>query len=111
MQTFDSDIFSGASVEADGYTVDDLTKLAGVAKVWPMKSIALAPPIDLQTFADDAAAANYTVHNSTGVDKLHAAGVYGEGAVVAVVDTGIAYNHPAVSSSCVRGGSLRFLIS
>ncbi|KAF9630123.1 putative minor extracellular protease vpr protein [Lasiodiplodia theobromae] len=103
VQTFDSDIFSGASVEADGYTVDDLTKLAGVAKVWPMKSIALAPPIDLQTFADDATAANYTVHNSTGVDKLHAAGVYGEGAVVAVVDTGIAYNHPALGGGIGEG--------
>lgn len=98
MQTFDSDIFSGVSVEAEGYSIDDLVKLAGVTKVWPMKTIRLSPPRDLQTFSDAAAAANYTVHNSTGVDKLHAAGVYGQGAVVAVVDTGIAYNHPAVSA-------------
>ncbi|GME30155.1 putative glucan synthase protein [Neofusicoccum parvum] len=103
VQTFDSDIFSGVSVEADGYNVDDLSKLAGVAKVWPMKTIRLSPPTPIQSFTDDAAAANYTVHNSTGVDKLHAAGVYGEGAVVAVVDTGIAYNHPALGGGIGEG--------
>ncbi|KAK7702701.1 hypothetical protein SLS57_011252 [Botryosphaeria dothidea] len=103
VQTFDSDIFSGVSVEAEGYSIDDLVKLAGVTKVWPMKTIRLSPPRDLQTFSDAAAAANYTVHNSTGVDKLHAAGVYGQGAVVAVVDTGIAYNHPALGGGIGDG--------
>ncbi|KAL0260198.1 hypothetical protein SLS55_003882 [Diplodia seriata] len=68
-----------------------------------MKSIRLSPPTDLQTFSDDAAAANYTVHTSTGVDKLHAAGVYGEGAVVAVVDTGIDYSHPALGGGIGDG--------
>ncbi|KKY14433.1 putative serin endopeptidase [Diplodia seriata] len=100
VQTFDSDVFLGVSVEADGRSVDDLAQLAGVARVWPMKSIRLSPPTSgLRTFSDDAAAANYTVHTSTGVDKLHAAGVYGEGAVVAVVDTGIDYSHPALGGA------------
>ncbi|EON97319.1 putative minor extracellular protease vpr protein [Phaeoacremonium minimum UCRPA7] len=32
----------------------------------------------------------------TGVDKLHAAGITGKGAVVAVIDTGIYYPHPDI---------------
>ncbi|OJD34120.1 serine endopeptidase [Diplodia corticola] len=104
VQTFDSDVFAGVSVAVDGHSIDDLARLAGVANVWPMKSIRLAPPVDgVQTFSDDAAAGNYTVHTSTGVDKLHAAGVFGEGAVVAVVDTGIAYNHPALGGGIGEG--------
>lgn len=32
----------------------------------------------------------------TGVDKIHGAGVTGKGAQVAIVDTGISYDHPTV---------------
>lgn len=32
----------------------------------------------------------------TGVDKIHDAGVTGKGAQVAIVDTGVSYDHPTV---------------
>lgn len=50
-----------------------------------------------QLFVDEAASPNYSVHGMTGVDKLHAAGIYGKGAQVAMIDTGVEYTHPAVS--------------
>jgi subtilase family serine protease len=51
----------------------------------------------MQGFSDDAASSLYDVHGSTGVNKLHAAGILGEGAVIGIVDTGTYYPHPAVS--------------
>lgn len=38
------------------------------------------------------------MHQWTGVDKLHAAGIRGKGATVAIIDTGIDYTHKAVSA-------------
>lgn len=43
-----------------------------------------------------AQSANYSVHAQTGVDKLHAQGIYGTGVVIAIVDTGTQYTHPAL---------------
>lgn len=39
----------------------------------------------------------------TGVDKAHAAGVLGKGAKVAVVDTGIWYDHEALGGGFGEG--------
>ena len=46
----------------------------------------------------------------TGVDKLHAEGLKGDGVLVGIIDTGIDYNHPALGgcfgSGCkVAGGT------
>lgn len=68
-----------------------------VAKAWPVKTYRLAPVEPLASFADDATAQNWSVHYSTGVDKLHEAGIYGKGVKVAVIDSGVDYRHPAVS--------------
>lgn len=46
--------------------------------------------------AAGAASSNYSVHAQTGVDKLHAQDIYGEGVVIAIVDTGTQYTHPAL---------------
>lgn len=42
---------------------------------------------------------NYSVYKWTGVEELHKAGIFGKGATVATVDTGVNYNHPVVSIS------------
>lgn len=60
------------------------------------------PSVKMAAFADGLEATNYSVHGMTGVDKLHAEGIYGKGVKIAVIDTGVDYNHPAVSfRSCV----------
>ncbi|KAI0595755.1 subtilase [Biscogniauxia sp. FL1348] len=95
LKTFDSNIFSGASIETDAYTTESLSAVAGIKQVWPNKRLQLGP-LEPQSFSDDASAVNYTAHNSTGVNKLHSLGIYGKGVVVGIVDSGTLYTHPAL---------------
>ena len=101
-RTFDSGVFKGASID----TLDDvdalkaLGELEGVINVWPAHRVKLSQPdnVDMpKPSASDLGSGDYNVHHMTGVDKLHAAGVLGKGAVIAIVDSGIDYTHPAVS--------------
>ncbi|TPX09905.1 uncharacterized protein E0L32_008927 [Thyridium curvatum] len=96
VRKFKSDIFTGLSLESDRENIDTLERFAQFVKAWPAARIQLDPHVPTQSFSDDAAAANYSVHKYTGVDKLHEDGIYGKGAVVAVVDTGTWYKHPAL---------------
>lgn len=98
VHAFESDVFSGAAVETSDHTEDDLLALPQVARVWRNRVVYLEPSNDTQTFSDDANSANYTSHHLTKVSTLHDSGVKGKGAKVAIVDTGIQYTHPAVSS-------------
>ena len=96
VKNFESQIFSGASIQTNTHNIDSLQKLEGVVRVWSNNLISLAP-LEPTSFSDAAAATNYTTHNTTGVNKLHERGIYGQGVKVGVVDTGTWYNHPAVS--------------
>ncbi|KAK3387888.1 subtilisin-like serine protease [Podospora didyma] len=96
LRAFKTDVFSGLSIESDEQNVDSLQELVGIAQAWRVGKIHLDPFAPLASFSDDATAGNYSVHAFTGVDKLHASGVFGKGAVVAIVDTGTYYTHPAL---------------
>ncbi|EJT69748.1 hypothetical protein GGTG_12631 [Gaeumannomyces tritici R3-111a-1] len=96
VKTFESDIFTGISVETTDNTLESLQGLADAVKAWPMRVIDIPTPERGQTFSTDATAKEYSLHKYTGVDKIHEAGVYGKGVVVAVVDTGIDYTHAAL---------------
>lgn len=79
-----------------------------MAQVWPSKIITLNATVPSRSWsaldsAVAAASANYSVHAQTGVDKLHEQGIYGEGVVIAVVDTGTQYTHPALGG-CLGDG-------
>ncbi|KAK8085648.1 hypothetical protein PG997_006919 [Apiospora hydei] len=95
-KSFKSGIFKGLSIEAAEDNVHTLQAFVEVSKAWPIGRIKLAPATPLATFSDDAAAANYSVHEWTGVDKVHATGNFGKGVTVAIVDTGTDYHHPAL---------------
>lgn len=87
VKSFDSPVFSGASIETSSYGIDKLQAMPDVLNVWPNQRIYLGPVTP--TVVDGLPAElNYTTHNVTGVSKLHAAGIYGKGAKVGVVDTG-----------------------
>ncbi|KAK8028264.1 hypothetical protein PG991_005320 [Apiospora marii] len=92
LKTFASDVFTGLSVEIDANT-DSLQVDNEVRSTWPIGRMQLAPTLPTLSFNQDAA--NYSVHEHTGVSKCHAAGMYGKGAKVAIVDTGTNYNHEA----------------
>ena len=98
LKTFKSDVFLGLSVESVVENIDSLQGFKEIAKAWPMRQIELEPTQPAQVFSNDLAASNYSVHKWTGVDKAHAAGIYGKGVKIAIVDTGIDYTHPTVSS-------------
>lgn len=100
LKTFSSDVFSGVSIETTADNIDTLRALtsSGVSRVWSSNRIKLDHTVPSSSFSSDATASNYSVHSWTGVDNAHAAGYYGKGAVVAIVDTGTQYTHPAVST-------------
>ncbi|KAI6428914.1 hypothetical protein MCOR21_005284 [Pyricularia oryzae] len=102
VKAFDSDIFTGASIETATYNVDDLERLPGVVRVWLNEEVKLAPLQD-QRAAAVGDALEYTTHNVTGVSKLHDQGLFGKGVKVGVVDTGIWYDHPALGGGFGAG--------
>lgn len=91
-----SDIFSGLVLETDSGNADSLRAMPGVANVWPMESILMAPMPEQTPESLQKRTANYTAHRLTGVDRLHAEGIRGKGATVAIIDSGIDYTHRAV---------------
>ncbi|KAJ9149758.1 Subtilisin-like protein [Pleurostoma richardsiae] len=95
VKIFDSDIFSGATIETDSYNLDGLQALPEVARAWANERVQLAP-VQPQVTNDLGSYVNYTTHNATGVNKLHAQGIFGKGVKVGVVDTGTWYLHPAL---------------
>ena len=99
LKVFKSDIFHGASLETPEDNLDTLKAEGPVIQAWQAKKVTLTPLVPLQSFGQDAAGVNMSIHHMTGVDKLHADGVLGKGVVVAVVDTGVDYTHSAVSCS------------
>ncbi|KAK2022798.1 subtilase [Colletotrichum zoysiae] len=94
VKEFASDVFSGASIETDTFTIDTLQALPDVLNVWVNQQVKLDPIEPMAAAPEDAP--TYTTHNATGVSKLHALGIFGEGVKVGVVDTGIWYKHPAL---------------
>ncbi|KAH8673435.1 peptidase S8/S53 domain-containing protein [Xylariales sp. PMI_506] len=104
VKTFDTDIFPAVSIECDracdaasvAAALDNGEDTGYVATVFKSTPVRLGRTIPGESYSDDAAASNYSVHGLTGVDKLHDAGIIGTGAIVAIVDSGVQYTHPAL---------------
>uniref|UniRef100_L2G722 Serin endopeptidase n=1 Tax=Colletotrichum fructicola (strain Nara gc5) TaxID=1213859 RepID=L2G722_COLFN len=103
VKTFQNDIFSGAYVKTETHDIASIQALPDIVKVWHNHVVKLDPVKVARSFSDDAASANYSTHHTTGVNRLHENGVFGEGAKVGVVDSGIQYSHPALGGGFGTG--------
>ncbi|CAH0023652.1 unnamed protein product [Clonostachys rhizophaga] len=103
VKVYDSDVFRGCSLESDEDNSDSLQSLNPVSQVWPSRKYQLAPITPSVVLTDEAIITNYSIHAMTGVDKIHGAGITGKGAQVAIVDTGISYDHPTLGGGFGSG--------
>ncbi|KAL7276750.1 hypothetical protein RUND412_000248 [Rhizina undulata] len=90
-----SSIFEGCSFTTDNTTKpQDLARLAEVATIWPVRRVLRPDAVVAET--GPTTLPMWTSHANTGVLDLHNQGILGEGATVAIVDTGIDYTHPSL---------------
>lgn len=62
----------------------------------------------LESKSLDTTSDTFSPHVMTGVDKLRAEGFFGDGIKIAIVDTGIDYNHPALGGCFGNGCKVAF---
>nr|QIR83317.1 kilbournase [Stenocarpella maydis] len=123
----DTSLFHGLSVDlAKDEDKAALEQLPEVKKVWPVLQVSRPTPVG--TFASTATnvtvgspgdglstdiirGENYTIDYNlkmAGVDHLHARGIKGKGVRIAVIDTGVDYNHPALGGGFGPGYKIAF---
>ncbi|KAK8100082.1 peptidase S8/S53 domain-containing protein [Apiospora kogelbergensis] len=112
VKSFDHSLFPAISVECEGgCNADSLARAindgdeddAPVATVYKSTTMRLRLPAEGESYADDAKAAEYSFHGMTGVEQLHREGIIGEGATVAIVDSGVYWQHPALGGGLGPG--------
>ncbi|KAJ3300979.1 hypothetical protein HDU76_005930 [Blyttiomyces sp. JEL0837] len=91
--SIDSPYLTGGSVQFDG-PADVFADLKAAISVYPVVNRNRITPLSVPASPD--AAPVEQIHTLTGVNAARAAGYTGKGIKVAVLDTGIYYNHPAL---------------
>jgi len=87
--------WNGMSVTMDDADAQKLSEVAGVRAVYPVLEVAAPEPLDAEP-------ADAYGNAMTGVDQVQRVdGLTGEGVTVAVIDSGIDYNHPDLGGSGV----------
>ncbi|QRV96028.1 pyrolysin [Ceratobasidium sp. AG-Ba] len=100
----ESEIWNGVTVQ-----VDDPSELVKIAQATAVTSINRNYLHDLpkRVAAAESPSPGTTdklsTHQMTGVDKMHAKGVFGKGIIVGIIDTGIDYTHPALGGGFGAG--------
>ncbi|KAH6702718.1 hypothetical protein VD0002_g2522 [Verticillium dahliae] len=102
VKVFDNGLFRGCTIKAPKSTVDSIQDKAVVAKAWQSRRLTLGEPL-VQRLGGEPQLSNYSVHDMTGVDKLHKANIKGKGAIVGVIDSGINYRHKALGGGFGKG--------
>ncbi|PVG01025.1 subtilisin-like protease [Serendipita vermifera] len=76
-------------------SVTSILAMPGVEAVYPVRLY--DPPKPLRTArVTNSSVPVYTPHVPTGVQRLHEEGILGAGVKIAIIDTGVDYNHPVL---------------
>ncbi|MEH6993765.1 S8 family serine peptidase [Neobacillus drentensis] len=90
--------FNGVSMSLPANEIEKLLDSQTVKAIWSDVNINAAPPIEKENEK-----AGIAINPSHGTEPLHTEGYTGEGIKVAVIDTGIDYNHPDLKDA-YKGG-------
>ncbi|KAJ0162991.1 Minor extracellular protease vpr [Colletotrichum tanaceti] len=103
VKELDSSVFSGAVVETEFSTIETLQELPYIVNVWVNSEIKL-DDFELDEFrVPGDIISNELVHAATGVDKIHAEGIFGKGVKIGIIDTGVWYMHEALGGGFGEG--------
>ncbi|CED82778.1 subtilisin-like protease [Phaffia rhodozyma] len=106
VHTYDTtDLFVGASINVDDANEAIIKSFPGVINAYRVRKVPRPRLFQGQNdvlsgtrrnLDGQPATDSYSTHMMTGVDRLHAEGILGKGVVIAEIDSGIDYNHPAL---------------
>ncbi|CAH0044774.1 unnamed protein product [Clonostachys solani] len=106
--SFTSDLFHGASFDLNHTTseeLNDIKSLPEVQNVWPA-SVFTVPTPEAASLTTEAT--RWSPHNDTNVNLAHLNGHSGQDVVVAIVDTGVDYTHPALGDGLGEGFKVEY---
>ncbi|MFF3024416.1 S8 family serine peptidase [Gottfriedia sp. NPDC057948] len=90
--------FNGVSLKLPANKVKSLLKSKAVKSIYSNATVQVEKPSSEATPSTEAASHGMAAENNfLNVNKLHAEGYTGKGIKVAVLDTGVDYNHPDIS--------------
>ncbi|KAK6362677.1 hypothetical protein TWF730_000132 [Orbilia blumenaviensis] len=116
----ETSIFNGVSFDLEDDTPENRAKINSwgeVVELSPVRLYDAAAPVAKQVSRDVAKVISkraggpldaYPPHVQGGVDRLHAEGLSGKGIKIAVIDTGIDYNHPSLGGKFGPGNKVAF---
>ncbi|KAK3811318.1 MAG: peptidase S8/S53 domain-containing protein, partial [Benniella sp.] len=95
--------FNGASIQIkSGHTGEDLAKIPGVKRVWPVERYQLPKP--KLSKEDPTNPLLTSAHEMTGVDFAQKTFKYtGKGYKIGIIDSGVDYSHPALGGCLGKG--------
>ena len=96
--------FNGVALEVPGNKLKELVKSSAVQAIYSDSTVTVEPPEKEAQPSTEAGGQGMAEENSyLNINKLHQEGYTGKGVKVAVIDTGVDYNHPDIKAA-YKGG-------
>ncbi|QRV81569.1 pyrolysin [Ceratobasidium sp. AG-Ba] len=102
----DSEIWNGATVRVDDPSdLVEVAQAAGSIHRNYIRELPATPASDGGT-SNPVVSDTFSTHQMTGVDKMHAKGIFGNGITIGIIDTGIDYTHPLLGGKFGAGNKV-----